>query len=77
MSGEEEAGALEGLSGYDHIRLTVSSTMYTVARALRVNKVKDRLGPSHIVPSKPLWMLGKRYDIEGGEPLQQHKVCKS
>uniref|UniRef100_A0A1D1ZNK5 Cysteine protease n=1 Tax=Auxenochlorella protothecoides TaxID=3075 RepID=A0A1D1ZNK5_AUXPR len=54
-------GDQDALSTYDQIRLTLSSSYYTLRRALKLNRLRDLLQQSALAPDAPIWIMGQEY----------------
>ena len=65
----------DALSTYDHIRLTLSSSYYSVRRALRLNLLRDLLTQSALATDAPIWVMGREFALSGqGSPEGQEAV---
>lgn len=72
-------GDQDALSTYDQIRLTLSSSYYTLRRALKLNRLRDLLTQSALAPDAPIWLLGKEYaaspDLSHEEQESVRSTC--
>lgn len=60
----------DALSTYDHIRLTLSSSYYSVRRALRLNLLRDLLTQSSLTTDAPIWVMGQEFALSGTAPQE-------
>lgn len=60
-----------GLSTVDQLRLGLSKTYYSVARALRIRKLRDVLRSAHIAADAAVWLLGDVYGDENEDSLRE------
>ena len=71
------SSATEELSTADQLHLGLSRTYYAVARALRVNKLRDLLHSASITLDAVVWLLGRCYSAQqqpGAGEAEQEEV---
>jgi hypothetical protein len=65
-----------GLSAVEQFKLGLSSTYYSVARALRLRKLKDLLQSAQIATDAAVWLLGECYGDTSEGAMQEEVRLK-
>ena len=66
--------ATASLGSLEQLRLGLSYTFYSVSRALRLHRLRDLLAGASLAPDADLWLLGRRYALEGTDGAVQEEV---